>query len=65
MMFDGFDPNSATLTRSYTAGACLGDEWRNCEIWHDAAAPIKSGDFVRLHLRYRDGATERIVKQLR
>lgn len=66
MKFPGYDENSKTLRASPLIGECMRGiidaRYRTC--WHDAAARIASGDFVRLSIRYDDDEIH-IVKELR
>lgn len=65
LTFNGFDPASPTLMASPLGGDCMGPafaKWRTCYL--DRSAPIASADLVRFHMRYADGTSTCIVKEL-
>lgn len=65
--FQGYDPHSRTLMQSPLFGDCMRgiipDEYRTAYLDH--AAPIRSGDFVRLWIAYQDGLVAGIIKRVR
>lgn len=63
-IFDGYDPASKTLITKFSKGSCLQDAgWSDSCIVIDTVAPIYSGDFVELTLRFPHGDFA-IIKRL-
>lgn len=63
--YSGYDPASPTLVKSQLYGDCLRGIIDECfrTVYLDRAAPIRSGDFVRLWISYPDGVVTGIIKR--